>query len=71
MDPNEIAVSLAEKAGQAGHAHPGPHRDQVFADVVQFAGDRAVAGNAEQPALLRHVGVAVIEGDELPPLGHC
>lgn len=48
-DPDEIVVSVPDKAGQAGHTHAGPHGDQVLADVVQFAGHRTVAGNAEQP----------------------
>lgn len=69
IDPDEIGVSLREKAGQAGHTHPGPRRDQVFADVVQFARHRPIAGNTEQPPLLRHVGVALIEGNKLPSFG--
>jgi hypothetical protein len=67
IDPDEIAVSVPKKARQAGHTDAGPHRDQVFADVVQFAGYGAISGNAEQPPLLRHVGKALIEGNELPP----
>jgi hypothetical protein len=66
-DPDEIAVSVADKAGQAGHTHTGPYGDQVFTNVVQFTSHRAIAGKAEQPPLLRHVGEVVIEGDELPP----
>jgi hypothetical protein len=34
--------------------------------VVQFTDHRAVSGNAEQPRLLRHVGEALFEGNELP-----
>lgn len=67
MDSDEIVVSVPEEAGQAGHTHGGPHRAQVLADVVQFASHRAIAGDAEQPPLLRHVGKGLIEGDELPP----
>jgi hypothetical protein len=48
IDPDNIVVSFSQKAGQAGHTHPGPHSDQVLADVVQFAGHRAVASNAER-----------------------
>lgn len=70
IDPDEIVVSLAQKAGQASHTHPSPRRNQMFADVVQFAGHRAVAGNTEQPPLLWHFGEAVIKGNKLPPLGH-
>jgi len=66
-DPNEIVVPASDKAGQAGHTHTGLHGDQVLADVVQFASHRAIAGNAQQPPLLRHVGELLIEGDELPP----
>jgi hypothetical protein len=68
-DPDEIVVSVPDKAGQAGHTHPGSRGHQVLTDVVQFAGDRAIASNAEQPSLLRHVGEVLIEGDELPPFG--
>jgi hypothetical protein len=68
IDPDEIAVSFPKKARQAGHTDPGPHRDQVFTDVVQFAGYRAIAGKAEQPPLLRHVSKALIEGDDRSPL---
>jgi hypothetical protein len=67
IDPDEIVVSVPDKAGQTGHTHPGPHGDQVLADVVQFASHRSTAGNAEQPPLLRHLGEFLIEGDELPP----
>lgn len=66
-DPDEIAILVPDEAGQAGYTYARPHGDQVLADVVQFAGHRAVAGNAEQPSLLRHVGEVLIEGDELPP----
>ena len=69
VDADEVAVSLPEKARQAGHAHAGPHGDQVLADMVQFAGHRTAAGNAEQPYLLRHVGEARIERDELKSFG--
>jgi len=41
-DPDQIAVSVPDKAGQAGHTHAGPYGDQVFADMVQFAGHRAM-----------------------------
>ena len=47
VDPDEIAVSLPDEAGQASHTHSGPRRDQVLADVVQFAGHRAAVGNTE------------------------
>lgn len=67
MDSDEVTVSFPNKAGQAGHAHGGPHGDQVLADVVQFACYGAVAGNAKQPPLLRHICEALIEGDKLPP----
>ncbi len=67
MDSDEVAVPIPEKAGQAGYTCPGPHGDQVLAYVVQFAGYGAVAGDAEQPQLLRHIGEALIEGNELPP----
>jgi hypothetical protein len=69
IDPDEIVVFVAKKARQAGHTNAGPHRDQVFADVVQFAGYWTIAGDAEEPPLLRHVSKALIEGDELPPFG--
>jgi hypothetical protein len=66
-DPDEIVVSVPDEAGQTGHTHPGSRGDQVLADVVQFASHRPIAGNTEQPPLLRHVGEVLIEGDELPP----
>jgi len=66
-DPDEIAVSVPDKAGQASHTHTGPYGDQVLTDVVQFASHRTTAGNAEQPPLLRYFGEVLIEGDELPP----
>jgi hypothetical protein len=67
INPDEIVVSVPDKAGQAGYTHAGPYGDQVLTDVVQFASHRTIAGNAEQPPLLRHVGEVLIEGDELPP----
>ena len=67
-DADEIVVSIADEAGQARHTDPGPHGDQVFVDVVEFTSHRAIAGNPEQPPLLRHVGKVLIEGDELPPV---
>src|SRR5262249_20790200 len=66
-ESDKVAVALAEKAGQAAYSDPGVDSDQVFADVIQFADHRAVAGNSEQPSLLRQVGVALIKGDKLPP----
>jgi hypothetical protein len=66
VDPDKIALSIAEKARQAGHTYPGPHGDEVLADVVQFASDGTIIGDAEQPALLWHVRVVLIKGDELP-----
>ena len=69
VNPDKISLSIGKKARQAGHTHPGPHGDQMLADVVQFASHRTIAGDAEEPALLRHLGVVLIEGDELPPFG--
>ena len=68
LDSDEIALSVPEKARQASHAYSGPHGHQVLADVVQFASHGTIAGDAEEPALLRHFGIGLIEGDELPPL---
>lgn len=66
-DPDEIAVSIPNKTGQASHTHAGPYSDQVLTDVVKFASHRTNAGDAEQPPLLRHFCEVLIEGDELPP----
>lgn len=69
INPDQILVSISDKAGQASDTDPGPRRNQMFTDIVQFAGHGAVARNAQQPSLLRHVGVVLIDGDELPPFG--
>src|SRR5262245_28993150 len=69
MDADEIVVFVSEEAGQAGYTYPSPYGNQMFADVVQFAGHWPLSGNAEQPPLLRHVGEALIEGNKLPALG--
>src|SRR5690349_1133419 len=68
-DADEIARAVAKEARQPGHADAGLRSNQMFADMVELAGHRPFAGNAEQPSLLRHLCKGLIEGNELPSLG--
>jgi hypothetical protein len=61
-DPDEIAVSVADKTGQPGHAHSGPSGHHMLDDEIQFATHGAFAGNAEQAPLLWLVGEALCGG---------
>ena len=67
INPDKVPLSIRKKARQASHTYPGPRGDQMLADVVQFASHRTIASDAEEPALLRHLAIVLIEGDELPP----
>jgi hypothetical protein len=40
-DPDEIVVSVPDKAGQAGHTHAGPHGDQVLAESARIGSARS------------------------------
>ena len=68
LDPCEIGIYLSEEERQARDANSSACRDQMLADVIQFTDHRTVAGDTEQPLLLRNLGVALVEGDELPSL---
>ncbi len=67
-DSHQIRVGVAQKAGQPGDTCSRPRRNEMPADVVQLAGDRPSASNAEQPFLLGHVGKALVVSDELPSI---
>lgn len=36
LDTNEIILSVAEEARQAGYADSGPHGNKVLADVIEL-----------------------------------
>ena len=76
LDPDEIGIHLAKEAGQTGDADPGPRRDQVLADVIQFTDHRTVPGDPEGEldlapivSILKDVGYSgwmVIEAEQDP-----
>ena len=70
FQPQQLGAVIAKKAGQAGHAGSGAHAAARWLLIsLNSAADGPLAGDVQQPALLRHVGKLSVVCDEGPVVG--